>query len=258
MKIPIVIAVAVLVFRLPAFALYQFDFPAEMIGQRYAAETRLKKDGSLFGQSTTKFEKLAYQGKTYLVMTSRSSGTMQGKPFTSALIRYFLLADGKITSYSLKGETRSDGKPWTDYDLRFDWPGRSVRVDYNDYVRKEKVGKTVPLEPALVAVMDLDLYLSSLPARGVRAEKLKALLPNGQTFGFLLKLTDQPETVTVKGRSLLARRVELKPDLGLISAVIPNVNYWLDNEPPHELVRFAGPISGPGSPDVFQEIFPLD
>jgi hypothetical protein len=243
---------------LPAAALYQFDFPAKMIGQRYASETRLKKDGSLFGQSTVKFEQLAYQGKNYLVMTGRSAGTIQGKAFTSTLIRYFLLADGKITSYSLKGETRSAGKPWTDYDLRFDWQNNSVQVVYNDYVRKEKANKRVPLERAMVAIMDLDLYLSSLPARKIKEEKLKALLPNGQTFGLLLKLIDQPETVTVKGKPLPARRIELRPDLGLISAVIPNVNYWLNSQPPYELVRYSGLISGPGSPDVVQEIFPLD
>ena len=243
---------------LPATALYQFDFPAGMIGRRYAAETRLKKDSSLFGESTTMFEKLAYQGKNYLVVSSQSSGTIQNKAFTSTLIRYFLLADGMITSYSLKGETRSEGKPWTDYDLRFDWPNRIVSVAYNDYAKKEKVNKTVRLEPALVAIMDLDLYLTSLPARSVKEEKLKALLPNGQTFGFLLKLIDRPEAVTVKGKSLLARRVEIKPDLGLISAVIPNVNYWLNNAPPYELVRYSGSISGPGSPDVIQEIFPLE
>jgi hypothetical protein len=247
-----------LLINLPASALYNFDFPANMIGRRYAAETRLKKDGSLFGQSVTKFEKLAYEGKTYLVMSSQSSGTIQSKPFSSTLVRYFLLADGKITSYSLRGETKSTEKPWTDYDIRFNWQALTVRVIYNDYSKKEKVDKTVRIGPDTVAIMDLDLYLTSLPSRKVKEEKLKALLPNGQTFGFLLKLTDQSETITVKGSSVLARRIELKPDLGLISAVIPNVNYWVSSEPPHTLVRYSGQISGPGSPDVVQEIFSLE
>ncbi len=243
---------------LPAAALYQFAFPAELIGRQYTAQTRLSKDGSPFGESTTKFEKLLYQGKTFLVVTGRSSGTIQGKAFASRVVRYFLLADGRITSYSLQGETKSDSQPWTDYDIRFNWANLTALVKYNDYQKKEKISKTVPLQPQLVAITDLDLYLSSLPARGVREEKLKALLPNGQTFGFLLKLAAGPATVTSQGRSVAARRIELKPDLGLISNFIPNVNYWVKAESPYELVRYAGAISGPGSPDVIQEIWRTD
>ena len=239
---------------LPAAALYRFEFPSGLIGRTYTAETRLKKDNSPCGRSTTKFEKTAYGGKDYLVLTSRATGTIQDKPFTSEIVRYFLLESGRISSYSIKGQTTSNGQPWTDYTISFDWPGLAAAIEYRDFQKKENVNKSVRIEPSMVAIQDLDLYLPSLPARGLKEEKLKALLPNGQTFGFLLKLVDRPETLDIKGQTVSARRIELKPDLGLLSIVIPNVNYWVRNEPPYELVRYSGLISGPGSPDVVQEI----
>lgn len=237
----------------PAFAVYRFDLPKGLIGRTFETETRLKKDGSLLGRSTTIFEQKSYKGRQFLVITGRSNGTIDGKGFSSEISRNYALNDGKITADSIKGTTKTGEKPWTDYYIGFDWKSLTARVIYKDFEKNDAVDKSVALDTKMVAIQDLDLYLSSMMARNMREEKLKALLPNGQTFSFLIKMSGQPETLVVKGENIACRRIELKPDLGLLNIIIPNVNYWVRNEPPYELIRYSGLLSGPGSPDVVIE-----
>jgi len=233
--------------------LYGFGLPKELIGRTYGTDIFLKKDGSLLGRSETKFEQRFYKGKKFLVVTGLSSGTADKKPFASEVSRTFLMDGGKIVPYSIKGTTKTGGKIWTDYFLGFDPESMTARVTYKDFEKNETADKTVALDANMIAIQDLDLYFSSLPGRNISEERLKALLPNGQTFWFLIKMSPQPETVTVKGENIVCRRIELKPDLGLLNIIIPNVNYWVRNEPPYDLVRYSGLLSGPGSPDVIME-----
>jgi len=244
---------AVTVFSSHAADLYRFDLPKELIGRTYGTDIILKKDGSLLGRAITKFEKRYYKGKEFLVITGRSGGTVDKKPFASEVSRTFLMDAGKIVPYSIKGTTKTGGKIWTDYFLGFDREGMTARVTYKDFEKNEAADKTVALDANMIAIQDLDLYFSSLPGRNISEERLKALLPNGQTFWFLIKMSPQPETVTVKGENIVCRRIELKPDLGLLNIIIPNVNYWVRNKPPYDLVRYSGLLSGPGSPDVIME-----
>lgn len=234
-------------------ALYLFKIPEGLIGRTYITETRLKSDGSFLGRSVTRFENRSYKGRDYIVVTASSSGKIDGQDFTSEVSRTFLFAEGAITSYSIKGSANIGGEPGTSYDIRFDWDKMSASVAYNDFEKNERTSKSVAIDRKMIAIQDLDLYLSSLPSQNIREENLKALLPNGQTFGFLIKMTERPEPISVKERSFLCRRVEVKPDLGFISFVIPNVNYWINSEPPHEMIRYSGLLSGPGSPDVVIE-----
>ncbi len=244
---------AVTAFASNAAALYGFDLPKELIGRTYETDIILKKDGSLLGKSSAKFEQRYYKGKGFLVITGRSGGTVDKKPFASEVSRTFLMDGGKIVPYSIKGTTKTGGKIWTDYFLAFDREAMTARVTYKDLEKNETADKTVALDANMIAIQDLDLYFSSLPGRNISEERLKALLPNGQTFWFLIKMSPQPETVSVKGENIVCRRIELKPDLGLLNIIIPNVNYWVRNEPPYELVRYSGLLSGPGSPDVIME-----
>jgi hypothetical protein len=246
-------AVIVYVLAMPSHAVFRFDFPRELIGRAYETETRLKKDGSLIGRSTAKFEQKSYKGRQFLVITGQSNSRIDEKSFASEISRTYLLEDGRITADSIKATTKTAGKPWTDSYIAFDWKNMTARVVYKDLKKNEAVDKNIVLDTKMVAVQDLELYLSSLPYRNVSEEKLKALLPNGQTFGFLIKMADTLETISVKGQTILCRKVELKPDLGFISFVIPNVNYWINSEPPYEMVRYSGLLSGPGSPDVVIE-----
>lgn len=258
-KIQTLLVAAVIIWIVTAFsshaaALYRFDLPKELIGRTCVTDILLKKDGSLLGRSTTKFEQRYYKGRGFLVITGRSSGTIDKKPFASEVSRTFLMDGGKIVPYSIKGTTKTGGKIWTDYFLGFDPEAMTARVTYKDFEKNETADKTVTLDAGMIAIQDLDLYFSSLPGRNISEERLKALLPNGQTFWFLIKMSHQPETVTVKGEDIVCRRIELKPDLGLLNIIIQNVNYWVRNEPPYDLVRYSGPLSGPGSPDVIMEI----
>ena len=237
----------------PASAVYRFDMPKELIGRTFETETRLKKDGSLIGRSTAKAELRSYKSRQFLVITGRSDGSIDGKKFTSDISRNFVIDDGKITADSIKGSTKTSGKPWTDSYIGFDWKNMTARVTYKDFEKNDSIDKSVVLDIKMVAIQDLDLYLSSMMARNIREEKLKTLLPNGQTFWFLIKMSDLPETLTVKGQNIVCRHIELKPDLGLLNIIIPNVNYWVRNETPYDLIRYSGLLSGPGSPDVVIE-----
>jgi len=243
-----------IIFGTPLWAFDDFTLSPLLFNYRYSAETRLKKDNSLFSQSETRFQKIRDNGTNFLVQSSASTGTIEGKTFTSQLTTYYLQDGDKLSTYSIQGETRSGGQPWTDYLLSYDWENMSARVIYHDLQKKSSVNKFVSLKKGPLAVTELELYLTTLPTRQIDQERIELLLPNGQTIGMFLKLAAVPETITTKSQARKCYRVEVKPDLGLISQLIPNVNYWLSLEPPYELVRYSGLLGGPGSPDIIQDI----
>lgn len=238
----------------PAPALYDLGFPLQLIGRQIKVETRLKEDGSTLSRSAIQYNKTAYQGKELLWARSLGRGAYKGKSFKSELNEYYFLKGNKITIRSLRGITSREGKTWQSYSADFDWENKTAFFEFQDFEKDEIISQSVALNEGMIVVQDIGLYLQNMPERGVKEEKLTALLPNGRTFGMLLKLAEDAETVSVQGREVVCYRIELKPDLGLISYFIPNVNYWVEKDAPHYFVRYAGLLSGPGSPDVIQDM----
>jgi hypothetical protein len=237
---------SLLVLSFPSFAYYQLPFPTELIGQEYRAETREKVGGKLLGESRIKI------GRTgnYLVIVGQSTGTYGGKKIDSLVTRYFTLNNGLASIYFVSGEVSKDGRPSQSYTNRFDWPNKVVAIDYLDREKNERKVKNVPLTARFVNVSELDLLAASLPARGLKTDKVKVLVPDGTTFGMDLKQADGQEKID----GVACYRIELKIDLGLISFVIPNVNYWVTTAKPYRYLRYAGLLGGPGSPDIVQNV----
>ena len=229
-----------------SFAYYQLPFPTELIGKEYRAETREKVSGKLLGESRIKI------GRTgnYVVIVGQATGTYSGKKIDSLVTRYFTLNNGLASIYFISGEVSKDGKPWQSYTNQFDWPNLTVAINYLDREKNERKVKSVKLTDKMVNVTELDLLAASLPARGVKTDKVKVLVPDGTTFGMDLKQADGQEEIG----GVTCYRIELKIDLGLISFVIPNVNYWVTAAKPYRYLRYAGLLGGPGSPDIVQNV----
>lgn len=233
----------------PVLALYQADFAPELIGKKFISITKLKQTGEVAGRGETTFGKTTSNGKDYIVIKNASSIKISGHTYASRATRYYTYENGKITIYSIEGETKKDGKAYQDYRASFDWANKTANISFNDLEKKDSQKKLINITTRMILVQDLELYLSTLAARGVKQDNVKAIVPSGVTFGMMIK---------VAGREDGLIRMELKPDLGLISYVIPNVNYWLSAAPPYSLVRYAGLLSGPGSPDVVLEVTESD
>lgn len=249
MKKYLLAVLALSIIALPALALYQADFAPELVGKKFVSTTRLKQTGEVAGRGETTFGKTTSNGKDYIVIKNQSSIKISGHTYASRATRYYTYENGKITVYSIEGETKKDGKAYQDYRASFDWTNKTANVSFNDLEKKDTQKKLINITTRMILVQDLELYLSMLAARGAKEDNVKAIVPSGVTFGMIIK---------VAGREDGLIRMELKPDLGLISYVIPNVNYWLSAAPPYTLVRYAGLLSGPGSPDVVLEVTESD
>jgi len=239
---------------LPALALYRAGFSPDLIGKKISSITRLKDTGEAVGKGESQIGRTVSGGKDFIVMKNEGSIRIKEHTYTSRVTKYYTYENGTITIYSIEGVTDKDGQPYQNYRNSFDWPNRLLSVSFNDLEKKETKKKTLALTDRMISVQDLEIYLSTLPARGLKEGSVKAFVPDGTSFGLLLKVAGGREMIKVNGREVACIRVELKPDLGLLSAVIPNVNYWLRATPPYTLVRYVGLLSGPGSPNVIQEV----
>jgi len=249
MKRYLLIVLFISLAALPALALYQVDFAPELIGKKFVSITKLKQTGEVAGRGETTFGKTTSNGKDYIVIKNASSIKISGHVYASRATRYYNYENGKITVYSIEGETKKDGKAYQDYRANFDWTNKTANISFNDLEKKDTQKKLINITTRMILVQDLELYLSALAARGVKQDSVKAIVPSGVTFGMLIKVAGKEDGLI---------RMELKIDLGLLTIVIPNVNYWLSAEPPYSLVRYAGLLSGPGSPDVVLEVTESD
>ena len=88
----------------------------------------------------------------------------------------------------------------------------------------------------------------------IKESSFKLITAGGSTFTMSVKVNQTPETVTVKGREIKCYKVTMKPDMGWLSMVLLELNFWYEVKSPHDFVRYAGLESGLGSPDIIQEV----
>jgi hypothetical protein len=250
----IVIIILCLTLALPTLALYQVSVPKEDIGREIVLETRLKENGQWIGTTRSRLKKQRYKNEEFLVAISSVDGKdKKGRPALSNGIAYFKLDGDKINLYSLSGQTSIEGKPAFDFKATFNWETMTARLNYNNYLDNKAADKSVELTENSIMVQNLTGYARNMIAEKKKETTVKTIVPSGDTFGMKIKVVYEPEEILIKKKRYNTYRVEMKPDLGLLSLVIPNVNYWFRADPPYDFLRYEGLQSGPGSPDIIQE-----
>lgn len=251
---PLFILVLFTMLCAPASALFQAAYPLENIGKEMVFESRLRKNGELLGSGSMTASRQRYEGKDFVVIKTNGQGrTPKGEPVATNRTAYYLIENGLLTVRSQQSATSKEGKPFMVSRADFDWKKGEANFEFTNFEKSQSETKTVRLSPETVLVQDLTIYTQNMLIKGEKERTVMAVVPTGTSFNMKIKVLDEPETINVRGKERACYRVEMKPDLGLISLLIPNVNYWFSAEEPHDFLRYEGLQSGPGSPDIVQE-----
>lgn len=227
-------------------ALYNVKVPDLVAGSHSAYETRLKESDKLAGSSEREVQKARYGGRDYFVVKTigRAERENIGKLTTLTTAYYLINPDGSVSVYSYEGESTKNGQPFTYFKLTFDWPARAAGWLFKFPEKKLTKAKTIELTENTVYASDLAPYLQACLQSDRLSGKLKLIIPTGDTYNM---------TYQIKAPENNAIRVDLKPDMGIFSGIIPTIAFWFQAAAPHQFVRYEGPESGPFSPTIVQE-----
>ena len=117
-----------------------------------------------------------------------------------------------------------------------------------------------PLEPRMVYTQELWLLLRSFPFPRPGEEggemTCEILTDEPDAYSLLIEY-DGKEDVTTAAGTFSCHRLRMVPDLGVLTwlgkLAAPTIYLWFAAEPPHHWIRYAGPESGPGTPEVVIE-----
>jgi len=227
-------------------ALYGINNPALVAGDKSTYETRLKESGKLAGSSEREVQKARYAGRDYFVVKTIGQAEINnGDKLTSLTTSYYQInSDGSINVYSHEGESKKNGQPFSYVKITFDWPSRVAGLLFENLDKKQTKTKTIELTDNTVYTSDLAPYLQACVQNKRQAGKLKLIIPTGDTYNMIFQ---------IKSDSDNSFRVDLKPDLGLLSGIIPSITFWFQGEAPHHFIRYEGPQGGPFSPIVVEK-----
>lgn len=229
-----------------ALALFSVKIPDLAAGDRSAYETRLKESGKLAGSSERDVQKARYADRDYFVVKTTGRAELDnGDKLTSLTTAYYLInPDGSVNVYSHEGASKKNGQPFTYVKITFDWPGRVAGLLFKNLEKKQTKTKTIELTENTVYASDLPPYLQAIVRNNRPAGKFKLIIPTGDTYNMTYQAEAQENN---------AIRVDLKPDLGIFSGLIPTITFWFQAEAPHQFIRYEGPQSGPFSPIVVEK-----
>ncbi|MFH1039107.1 MAG: hypothetical protein V1789_10625 [PVC group bacterium] len=116
------------------------------------------------------------------------------------------------------------------------------------------------LEPRMVYTQELWLLLRSFPfpRPGREDGEMTCEILTGKPASYSLLIQyDGREDVTTPAGTFSCHRLRMIPDLGVLTwlgkLAAPTIYLWFTIEPPHHWIRYAGPESGPGTPEVVIE-----
>lgn len=235
----------------PSWGLYQMPIPQLDYGRELLGEIRLKKNNEVLVRESINISR----SDKYIVFDSRAEGkTEDGKPISSRELDHYLVTNGKMTIHSVNFVSEKSGKPWQSYQVSFDWDKKEAYSVFRDEERNRTVNKTIKLTPKTLPSRGISPYVTNMIKNGVKEDKIRMIIATGDTFGMDIRIDYEPVTITINGREKNCYHVRLRPDMGLLSHIIPFIDFWFDADPPHRFQRYIGPEKGPGSPDIIQQI----
>ena len=248
-----------------AFALYQAPFPKTALNKDINLETRLKDNGQWYAQETIRTIKTKFDNKPYIVATSYSTKEVEkNQVLATKKTIYYTLKDlpagkagKKITVVSQTIEKTKDNKPWQSIQLDFDWSKRSAQYYKKEHDQNKESTKTYDLTDQTFPLQAIAFYFQNLIDNKIKEDSFVMINPDGENYKMNTKVSYKPETLTVQGKKISCYKIEMKVDLGLISAFVPSLNCWYRATKPHTFVRYQGLEKGLGSPNIIQEITSL-
>jgi len=136
---------------------------------------------------------------------------------------------------------------------RFDWTRKEVRFERHDLKTGKTTTKILTVPPDTLAVEGIAAALRALPFQAGRPFQAHFLTNEPKVYNITLEIRGRERIQTPAG-SFDCYKVELVPHLsGVLDAfhfLFPKIYFWLTVDSQHILIRYQGPESNPGSPEI--------
>src|SRR3989339_347306 len=221
MKNLIFVLLFVLSFSSFASGLYKIPVPKNLFNTEFSINTYLQENKKLVTEEKTTFQKQTEENGDFLVITSKiKTLDKDGKYFYTTNQANYQLENNKISAYAQTTKINKEATPYQDLSLTFDWADKEAIFNIKD-------------------------------------DKIKMIIPDGNTYGMNIFISYSPENIKIGDKNISCYRVDLKPDMGFLSGIIPVMHFWFSINAPHPFIRYTGLERGPGSPEIIQEISSL-
>lgn len=233
-----------------AFSLYQVDSPPLTLDHDYYFTIRLKDSNKIIALQTTRLS----QEDSTVTDSTLAERSDNENPRNVKTITCYRLDDNKLTVISQQVTVSKDGKPCQTRQFRFDWDNYKASLEMRDNIKNTSDAKNIKLNPKTVLAGASNYYFQNLISHKIQQDKFTMLTNNGDTYNMSVNIAYKPQTITVQGRDIACFRVDMKADLGLFSAVAPNMAFYFNAKSPYDFVRYEGLESGLNSPNVIEEM----
>ena len=245
-----ILTLCLLITASSALALNNFPLPPTELNTETKMEIREKSSDKVTKKMSGKYTK----GNGYLVYTEISQKIKDGKEYDAKRQTFFKLKGKKISIDSVLTEVSLAGASVTKTQINYDWKTKKAIFNSTNYLKDKTTTKNINLTDPTFSPDGFSLYFRDLIINKIKKSSFKLITADGSTFTMSVKVNQTPETLSVKGKEINCYKVTMKPDMGWLSMVLPELNFWYEVKSPHDFVRYAGLESGLGSPDIIQEI----
>jgi hypothetical protein len=230
-----------------------------MTGSEEAGNTVIRsKNGAVRSKANWTVQKAQTDGHAALRMTEAGKGLYSGfnGEVRWSIEAWWSIGDALRPLRFEKTVTDSSGKVLAQEFKQFNWTAKQVRFERRDLKTGKTTTKVISVPGDTLTVEGIAAALRALPFEDSR--------PFAAHF-----LTNEPKlySITVEGRGrekirtpngiVESYKVELVPHLGGVigafSFLLPKTYLWYSVDPPHNWIRYQGPESGPGSPEIVIE-----
>ncbi len=242
---------ALFVFGCTARGLEEVYYPSFRDLKELHYQTRDQESGRPLFRDDIYIRETTREGKTFLVTSALSRGEDGQERRT---VSHYLINGDCLSAYAHRLETTRNGILQQKTDIDYDWSNKQAQLTQNDLKNGKIAKKTFILAPSFLFSRDTTILFPSLISQGVKETDLKIMIPTGHVLSVRAFLSYITEDFMIRGKKYSCYRVELRPAFSLLSLVAPRLTFWYLSSPPYYFVRYEGPLGGPFSPRVVQEL----
>lgn len=236
----------------PAYALKRFNYPYFKEIKDLHYQTRIKDSGKIIFNEDVHFFLLKDSDQEFFVTSAESRGSaVLGEEIIRKTISYYLVAGDSLTVYSHRAETFGPGEKYHFFELNYDCDKNTAQYTAGDQSKSSQ--KAINLSDDTFFARDTTILFPNLIMNRVKEKKIKLILPNGFVINLKATIIYDPEVFEINGKKITCSRVDLGPEFDVLF-FIPKVSFWYLADPPYNFIRYEGPLAGPFSPTVVQEL----
>ncbi len=231
-----------------AYGQAALDIPVHLSAKTFTVNTVNKDNGNKVSESTAG---VSISKGAVDIRTHEERGEGKDMTVTESVRRYRI---DNNSMYPVSSLTKVIKGQYIISETELIFGSKKAKYIHKDHPKNKTQTKEIELKPDMLQAQDIWLYFAEMIRSGDKERSFSIIIPTGDGFRMKAAFSGRTERIKVQGTEKMSVKVAMKPDLGLISAVIGDAYFWFDAEPPHGMLRYEGLERGPGSPVVVQEV----